>query len=353
MADYITIISSVLSSMGLSAAAAGWLAKQLVDHRLEKDLKEHQAHLDQNLKDYQGSIDQNLKAYQARLDQNLKDYQLKIDKQIRDYDDLLGRKRDQHQASLRQQVESALGNEAAERQYVFDARKRLYTAIGPLRFQLLLACRQVGHRVEGHGKRPYVVDMQAYYGRNTLYRILRPLAISDLIERQIAYADFSVDHSAVRLLRFRKAASLALSGDEVVRDHPKVNWERQEEHVMSDRLAAVADALVHSPQPENDTVLRFGEFELSFTDPAFVDRLSPFPQMLNEFNPVKKPILWLRLICFGYICNEFIRSEGEAVGFEVRDFPVRELLRKAQDPHIEKSLEEYERAIREVSATRL
>jgi hypothetical protein len=84
-----------------------------------------------------------------------------------------------------------------------------------------------------------------------------------------------------------------------------------------------------------------------------VDRLDPFPQILSEFNPVKKPILWLRLVCFGYICNEFIRSEGEAVGFEVRDFPVRELLRKAQDPHVEKSLEEYERAIEEVCATKL
>lgn len=198
-----------------------------------------------------------------------------------------------------------------------------------------------------------LVDFVKSGGRNTLYRILRPLAISDLIERQIAYADFSVDRSAVRLLRFRKAASLALPEDEVVRDHPNVNWERQEEHVMSDRLAAVADALVQSPQPGNDTVLRFGDFDLSFTDPAFVDRLAPFPRMLDKFNPVKKPILWLRLVCFGYICNEFIRSEGEAVGFEVRDFPVRELLRKAQDPHIEKSLEQYERAIKEVCETKL
>jgi hypothetical protein len=49
--------------------------------------------------------------------------------------------------------------------------------------------------------------MDQYYGKNTLYRMLRPIAISELIERQIAYADFAVDPSAVKVLRFRRTVS--------------------------------------------------------------------------------------------------------------------------------------------------
>jgi hypothetical protein len=312
MADYVTIFSSLLSSVGVSAAAAGWLSKQLIGHRLKKDLE-----------DYKSGLEREMEGYKARLDLQ----------------------RDEQQSSLRRQVETVLGNEAADRQYVLEARKRLYTAIGPLRFQLLLACRQAAHRIEGHGLHPYAMDIRDYYGRNTLYRILRPLAISDLIERQIAYADFTVDPSAIRLLRFRRAASLAWSGDAVVLDHPNVNWKRQQQHIVSDRLTAVAEALVQEPQPGMERVLRYREFEVSLSDTDFVNRLDPFPRLFSGFNPVESPILWLRFVCFGHICNELILSDGVGLGFEKREFPVRELLRKPGDRHIEQFLEQYEQAI--------
>ena len=320
MADYVTIFSSVVSSLGVSAAAAGWLSKQLVGHRLKKDLE-----------DYKTGLRKEMEVHKARLDLQ----------------------RDEQQAALRRQVETVLGNEAADRQYELEARKRLYTAIGPLKFQLLLACRQAAHRIEGHGLHPYATDMGGYYGRNTLYRMLRPLAISDLIERQIAYADFTVDPSAIRLLRFRRAASLAWSGDGVVLDHPDVNWKWQEQHVVTDRLAGVAETLLQEPEPGTARVLRYREFEVSLSNQDFVDRLDPFPRLLSGFNPVKSPILWLRFVCFGYICNELILSEGQELGFEKRAFPIQELLRRSKDPHIEQFLDNYEKAIHDVCRTEL
>ena len=50
----------------------------------------------------------------------------------------------EHQAEL----DEDLGGRAAQRQYEFDARKRLYGAIGPLRFQLAVACAVLSARVE-------------------------------------------------------------------------------------------------------------------------------------------------------------------------------------------------------------
>jgi hypothetical protein len=329
MPDYFTILSSLFSSMG-GAAAAGWLSKQLISDRLKRNLEAYKNSLNQDLENYKSALEMKMEGYKARLDIQ----------------------RDEHQASLHRQIETVLGNDAADRQYVFEARKRLYTAIGPLRFQLLLACRQAAHRIEGHGAHPYPLDLKEYYGQNMLYRILRPLAISDLIERHIAYADFSVDPSAIQLLRFRLAASLAWSGDRLVLDHPKVNWTRQEQHVVADRLAAVAEVLIQEPQPGNERVLRFREFEASLNTPDFVDRLDPFPSLFNEFDPVKKPILWLRLVCFGYICNEFVRS-GSELGFEQRRFPAQEMLLKSKDQHIEMYLKKYEQVICDICGTSL
>jgi hypothetical protein len=111
------------------------------------------------------------------------------------------------EAQVRKEVEILLGDRAADREYALDARKRLYAAIGPLRFQLLLACRDLTGRIISHGTRKnYSTSVETYYGRSTLFRIIRPLALSELIERQIAYADFAVDPAAVRLLKFKKAA---------------------------------------------------------------------------------------------------------------------------------------------------
>ena len=69
--------------------------------------------------------------------------------------------------------------------YEYNARKRLYEVIGPLRFQLLIACRDVVRRVAGHTRsRRWNMNPADYYGNNTLYRLLRPLAICTLIERK-------------------------------------------------------------------------------------------------------------------------------------------------------------------------
>jgi hypothetical protein len=96
----------------------------------------------------------------------------------------------------------------ADVDYRSNARKRLYEAIGPLRLQLLFAARDVVDRVTGHLRdavpagRGWNMDVKAYYVQSFVYRILRPLAIGQLIERQMSIADFAVDDSALELLRF-------------------------------------------------------------------------------------------------------------------------------------------------------
>jgi len=305
--DGFTFVTSLVSSVGISAATATWLSRQIVTHRLKKDFEA--------------------------------------------YKDKLGKERDAYQAELRQETETALGIKAAERDYALAARKRLYTAIGPLRFQLLLACRDLRSRIELYAKTPYATTLNGYYGRTLLYRILRPMAVSDLIERQIAYADFAVDTAAIEVLRFRRAFLESWTGGDVVLAHPAVNWQHQEQHVFSDSLRRAAAAIILRDQI--DRVMYHSEFHEFLANHANYEKVHPFQRLLDGFSIESKPILWTRLVCAGLIAHDFVESQGRKIGFSQTPFPVVELLNHCSDEFIRSHVTEYEAAIRRVAAVKL
>ena len=302
--DLATILTAIASSLGLSVTAAVWLSQSLIKHRLDKDMAVFKA-----------DVDADHKARQAALDGDIK-----------------------------QRVDTVLGERAAERQYTFEARKRLYSAIGPLRFQLLLACRDLAGRIASRGtagREDYSTSIDGYYGRSTLYRILRPLCLAELIERQIAFADFSVDPGAVDLLRFKKSASQAFSGDLLVAGHPRVNWDGQVEHVFADNLTKCASALILSAPPAEPRTRRFNEFESFLADPASRAQIDPFPRLLATMTPATTPLLWLRLAAYGALCNDMVNKTGTDIGFERQDYPLRDLLAATGDATICGNLDQY------------
>jgi hypothetical protein len=249
------------------------------------------------------------------------------------------------EGAVKREVEAYLGEQAAQRQYAFEARRRLYVAVGPLRFQLLLACRDLAGRIEGHGKgERYRMNVGSYYGRSTLYRLLRPLAIADLIERQIAYSDFAVDESALDCLRFKKSAFRILSGDRITCNHPRVDWTDQVEHAYADSISIAANALIAEANGASERVLRFDEFTRAIGDHG-LDRFEPFPKLLQDFKISTKPILWLRLVAYGYACNSFVTRAGTALGFSNEPFPLAELIEASGDDYIIAHKAEYERAV--------
>jgi len=296
--DLATVFTAVTSSLGVSAATAAWLSRNLITHRLQKDLEAFKADLDVEKAAVEGRV--------------------------------------------RQQVEATLGELASERQYVFEARKRLYTAIGPLRFQLLMACRDLAGRIKAQGlSRSYKTNIDGHYGRSSLFRILRPLCLAELVERQIAYADFSVDAGAVDLLRFKKNAFAVFSGGSLVEGHPKAKWNNQEDHVFYDCLSRCANMVIVREDNGQERCMRFHEFEALFLNQHAEDKFAPFPNIFQDMTPEAKPLFWLRLVAYGYLCNDFINTTGKAVGFEFRDYPVSELLAVTKDSVICGNLSEY------------
>jgi hypothetical protein len=303
--DVGTAVTSVFASLGLSAAGFYWIGKTLAEHQLQRMMEDHKAELSRDLARVEGLV--------------------------------------------REQVETSLGETAARRQYEYDARRRLYLAIGPLRFQLLLACRDLAGRINMFPVEHYATSLKGYYGRSTAYRILRPIAIADLIQEQVALSDFSLDIEAVECLRFRRTATRIFSGDEIVRGHPDANWNAQVQHVYAERLQQAARILVSA---EDKRILLFDEFAKRL-DEEGVGAIAPFDRLLEKFSVENKPILWLRLVAWGNACNALIERLGDASIFPRTDFPVRKLIGQTGDRFIDRHLGDYEKRIQSLRLVEL
>lgn len=220
----------------------------------------------------------------------------------------------------------------AQQQYVLQARQRLYAAIGPLRFQLLIACRELASRVEALSKGRYDTRVDGYFGQNTLYRLLRPLTLVELVERQTNYVDFSVDSASLVLLRFQNACYEALTGGGQVLRGLELDWTREAQHVFKGRLQQAANLLIVDGEPPR--CARFDEF------PAILDRarrddptggLARLASLVDGVTPGRVPVFLCRLVAYGYVANWLLGEEGAAAGSRPVPYPVINMLEAAND----------------------
>lgn len=312
--DLTSLITAMTTTGVVSVTAAQYLSKRLLDHRLSKDLK-----------DYDAAIVERLARHKADLDKVVNDAKA------------------ESEAQLRKEIEEYLGERLVERNYRAEAKKRLYLAVGPLRFQLLVAAAELSNRVERIGDGKYVYDMSinSYFGQSTAYRILRVLAISELIERQVAYADFAVDPEMRGLLKFKRQALLSLSSHRVSLGHPQEDWNRQEQHVFYDVLGIIASAMIIQESPTLSRVMRFDEFSKLAAEKDEIKRIDPIPHLITGFTIESKPILWLRLLALAELCIGLLENHGSALGLEINQIEIGLMLDQANDNHIRLNRDKY------------
>jgi hypothetical protein len=232
----------------------------------------------------------------------------------------------------------------ARLEYEANARKRLYEAIGPLRFQLLVACRDVERRVTLHTKEPgWNLDPSDYYAKSFIYRILRPLAIGVLVERQMSYADFAVDRAGIELLRFDTASYRMLTGRDPLDYYDGLDFARQAQHVFRDNLRAAASRLLAADGNSKFVVIDFADFADRFPDPRDDTYLAPvarlFPSGYGSL--IDQPILWVRLVGYAYACNSYLVRFGTDLGLSRRTVDAKSLIRPVRDDQIRENLALY------------
>lgn len=278
--DWITIISSVATSVGITATGAWWLGKSWVSHQLEKELEKSKG-------------------------------------------------------EIKKEVETKLADRAAQRDYEFTAKQRLYSAIGSLKFQLIISCRDMSKHIHTHGTQnvPYSLKMSNYYGRSTIYRIILPLVIVELIERQVAIADFSVDSEAIDLLRFKKTAFRAYKSDKVILNHPDEKWGVQDQHLFHHTISNIIDTLVVTDSVTGKRPMYFHEFEQLLTDTSNNTSLLPLIDIIEHFSVAQKPIFWLRLVFLAYVSSALVNNLGVKTGFQKVDIELEKLLSLSNDKY--------------------
>ncbi|MGY0232085.1 hypothetical protein [Longispora urticae] len=245
-------------------------------------------------------------------------------------------------------TQDRLARRKARIDYENHAHLRLYEAIGPLRFQLLLAARDAASRIADHPGHDWEMDPAAYYGHSFLYRLLRPLTITHLIERQLAVADFSVDRAAIDLIRFGIELPRALSGGAVTLGHPDVDWSTQRLHLFRGTIDAAADRLIVEEAGARARPMTYPEFTAAVGDPGADPALQPIAALFSgcRLNLTESPLWWLRVVAFGYACHVFVARHGPALGVEPREFPVRRLLEATPDPVVLGRIDRYLEVLR-------
>jgi hypothetical protein len=333
--DIGSAIVSILASLGVSIGTVHYLIKKLLEHRFDKDLKDHQQKLDVMTATAKHGFDQELTGIKAKFDEKLAITKAEVE------------------AYAKKDVEEYLGERAAERQYRLEAKKRLYAAIGPLRVQLVMACSDFAGRIDriGNGTQPYNTSLQGYFGKSTAFRLLRIFGISELIERQMAYADFSVEPSMVVLLHFKKAAFRCLTSSTISLKHQNENWNDQIEHIYYDRLSIIAAGIIVKENVGNaQRVMRFDEFDNFVSDTRNLHAIEPVPSLLNSFKIETKPILWLRFVALGQLCNTFVEQEGTQLGIIPEPFNGKNLILASRDDTLVKEVARYTHMLQGVAS---
>ena len=267
----------------------------------------------------------------------------------RKFEKKLQTERIEQEANLKREVETYLGDVNAERNYLYEAKKRLYLLISPLNFQILIACRDISARISRYATQAnYPLDVKGYFGQSTLYRLLKPLALLEIIEKNIAFVDFSVDPVAIELLKLRVCLFRTLSSSTIILNHPTANWNKEREHVFFDNISKASRNLIRK---ENDieVVLSFNEFQNFIEKQENNKNLEPFIQIFNNFSIKDFPIFWIRLIAFGYICSEYLNKNASKIGLSVENYDIINLLKISNDETIQNKLNEYFKIIKDLS----
>ena len=249
-------------------------------------------------------------------------------------------------------TQNRLASRKAQLDYEFNARKRLYETVGPLRFQLLLAARDLLRRIRAHPGNTWPMDPNEHYARSFIYRLLKPLAIAQLIERQMTTSDFSVDSSAVDLVKFALAAPRTLSGSEVLLRHPDADWSSQSQHVFFDTSGSTANRMIIEQADKPPRIIGYGEFVASVPNLRDDPDFGPFADLFFQCkeNLTEKPILWLRIVAYGHTCKQFLDKYAGQIGIKPVNYPAESLLRYTQDDIIQSRTADYVKRFEELTS---
>jgi hypothetical protein len=228
---------------------------------------------------------------------------------------------------------------AARRAYVFDARKRLYTEIEPLLFQLFEAAEGSYYRVAslvrtqrqgflGRDGSSWLSG-EGYYLYSTVYRLFLPLGIFRLIQRSTTFVDLNLDGN-VRIRYFLLKLSYYVFTDDFVvaalnpaleYDPIRPDWQSSRQRdpsrfwrqglVIGDLDNLIDNMLLVDGNTRR--LMTYGEFE---TTAVQRDVVQPALDLLTGFSFVERPVLARILLAHALFMRLLLLTYSRSVGVE-------------------------------------
>jgi hypothetical protein len=218
---------------------------------------------------------------------------------------------------LKSQLDERRSADAARRDYEYDARKRLYDEVEPIRFRVYEALEEAHYRVRslartarlghlGSGPDSWIRDI-GYYLRSTAFKLLGPVVQFRLLQRRMTFIDFSVDQHVALQYSLLKLYVRSFTDDfDFAALSPRLHYEpndadsrsklagnpavyARQAFVLGD-LECVADLLIVH-EDGNARALQFGEFERLLAQKEIDENLQEAMRLLVSFSPQRKPVL--------------------------------------------------------------
>ena len=252
------------------------------------------------------------------------------------------RRNDEHLEQLKAQLSESQAERNAQRDYRYDAIKRLYTDLQPLLFQLCELCessylhtrglaRTARNGNLGSGEDSWL-RTDEYYRLSTVYRLLVPVAIIQLMHRRLTFVDLSVDDEVRTQYRFARALSGTWnSGFDIAGKAPALEYrphdpdaaERAHEqpavyclqHLYAGQIDQLVGRLLTEDSDGRVRYRTYGEFEEDYRANDRTRALvAPAEALLRTFHPRTHPVLWRMLVVQAHLHRGLTRTFTERRG---------------------------------------
>jgi len=245
------------------------------------------------------------------------------------------RRQDEQLAQLNDALEEARAERDAQRDYRYEARKRLYAEFQPLFFQLVELCESAYNRVlslaqasrDGYlGPGPGNWLEERYYMLTTVHRFVAPLVLFRLAQRRLTFVDLSADDEVRKQYAIAKALQVVFNASfDLAKAEPAIAYlphdprapqlattqpavyERQ--HVVSGQLDQMIDALTVRESDGAARCMTYGEFETAFVGrAAAVQPTAILMDLFDGFRPDTRPVLWRVVLAEAHVYRSLMRT---------------------------------------------
>jgi hypothetical protein len=248
---------------------------------------------------------------------------------------------DEHLEQVKAELSESQAERKAQRDYRYDAIKRLYTDLQPLLFQLSELCDSAYQHTRGLARTARNGDLGAgpeswlvsdeYYLLSTVYRLLVPVAVVQLMQRRLTFVDLSVNEELREQYRFARALVRTWnSGFDIAGKKPELTYKPHDreaparvvgqpdvyglQHLYAGQVDRIATCLVISEADGRLRQLTYGEFEDLYKKGTAQESAAPAVELFRAFHPRTSPVLWRMLVVQSHLHRGIARTFAEDVG---------------------------------------